>query len=329
MDFTELPDLASARVGGRALLANDEFFAPRRNLVKPEPAVFVPGKYTARGKWMDGWETRRRRTPGHDFCVVKLGLRGVIRGVDVDTSHFVGNQPERASLEACDLRGAPLRVALERAPWTEVLAPSPLGPGCHNRFAVADGRPFTHVRLNIFPDGGVARLRVHGEVAVDLGRLAARTVDLASLANGGVVLAASDEHFGARHHLILPGPARGMADGWETRRRRGPGHDWVLLRLAAPGTVERVEVDTSHFRGNYPESCSLEACHAPGATLDDLTRDGPAWTEVLPRVKLRPDAVHRFGGPLAAGGPFTHARLRIFPDGGVARLRIHGRALLP
>ena len=324
MDFTDLPDLASARVGGRALFANDEFFAARGNLVKPEPAVFIPGKYTARGKWMDGWETRRRRTPGHDWCVLQLGLRGIVRGVDVDTRHFVGNEPERASIEVCDLPGTPTRAALEKARWTEILAPSPCAPGASNPYAVSATAPATHVRLNIFPDGGVARLRVYGEVAVDPSRIAGKRVDLAAITNGGVVLAVSDEHFGARGHLILPGRSRSMADGWETRRRRGPGHDWAIVKLGLPGRLDRVEIDTSHFKGNYPESFSLEAAHAPGATAAEL-REGGAWQEILARTKLAPHARRAFPR-LAAPGPFTHVRLRIYPDGGIARLRVYGRA---
>jgi allantoicase len=322
MDFTDLPDLASARLGGRALFANDEFFASRANLVRPEPAVFIAGKYTARGKWMDGWETRRRRTPGHDWCVLQLGLRGIVRGVDVDTRHFDGNQPERASVEICDLPGAPTRSALEKARWTEVVAPSPCGPNTSNLHATSAARPATHVRLNIFPDGGVARLRVHGEVAVDPARLADRVVDLAALVNGGVVLAASDEHFGRKGHLILPGRSRSMADGWETRRRRGPGHDWAIVRLGAPGRLERVEIDTSHFKGNYPESFSLDAVHAAGASL---VGDDAAWREIVPRTTLAPHA-RRVFPRLADRGPFTHVRLRIYPDGGIARLRLYGHA---
>jgi allantoicase len=326
MDFTDLPDLVSARLGGRALFANDEFFAARANLVKPEPAIFVPGKYTARGKWMDGWETRRRRTPGHDWCVLQLGRRGIIRGVDVDTSFFVGNQPERASLEACDLAGRPARTALERARWTEILAPVSCAPGASNRFVATGAVPATHVRLNIFPDGGVARLRLYGEVAVDPTRLARRGVDLASIVNGGVVLAASDEHFGRKGHLILPGRARNMGDGWETRRRRGPGHDWALLKLGAPGALERVEIDTSHFKGNYPESFSLEAVLAPEAPAAALSADATSWQEVLPRTKLTPHA-RRLFTRLTARGPFSHVRLRIYPDGGIARLRVYGHAV--
>ena len=328
MDDIQLPDLVSARVGGRALYANDEFFAPRSCLVQPEPAVFVAGKYTSRGKWMDGWETRRRRTPGHDWCVLALGLRGRIREVDVDTSFFVGNQPERASLEACDLPGNPTRARLERASWAEVLPPSPLAPGSSNLFAVTSAGPFTHVRLNIFPDGGVARLRVRGEVEVDPVRLRGRVVDLAAIENGGVVLAASDMHFGSKEHLILPGRAKSMAEGWETRRRRGPGHDWAILKLGAAGRIEKVEIDTAHFKGNYPDSASLAGCLAPAASLAELAN--ASWQELLPSSKLRPNARHFYSAKqLRARGPFTHVRLRIDPDGGVSRLRLHGRAEAP
>ena len=324
MDNTDFPDLLSARGGGRGLFANDEFFAPRHCLVSPGPALFVPGKYTSRGKWMDGWETRRRRTPGHDWCVLRLGLRGRIHLVNVDTSHFVGNQPEKASLEACDVRGRLSRAALERAHWVEVLPPSPVAPGAPNLFPLTGAGPFTHVRLNIFPDGGVARLRVHGEVAVDPERLRGRLVDLAAIGNGGIVLCASDQHFGSKDHLVLPGRAGSMAEGWETRRRRGPGHDWAVVKLGAPGRIDKVEIDTAHFKGNYPESAALEGCFAPRAALAELV--DASWLELLPRTKLRPHARHVFSRQLVARGPFTHVRLLIYPDGGVSRLRVHGRA---
>lgn len=315
MEFTDLPDLASARVGGRALFANDDFFAARGNLVRPEPAVFIPGKYTARGKWMDGWESRRRRVPGHDWCIVRLGLRGIVRGVDIDTSHFNGNQPEFASLEGCDAAGASSLRGLERAAWRELVPRSPLRPSSYHLISAAPFAPVTHVRLNIFPDGGVARLRVHGEVAVDFDRVRGRVLDLAAVENGGVVLEASDSHFGRKEHLNLPGRAKSMAEGWETRRRRGPGHDWAVVRLGAAGLLDRIEVDTSHFKGNYPESFSLEARRDPVAE----------WVEVVPRTTLRAHARQFFAKELRARGPFTHVRLRIYPDGGVSRLRVHGR----
>jgi allantoicase len=324
MESLELPDLLSARVGGRALYANDEFFAPKSCLVDPEPAIFVAGKYTDRGKWMDGWETRRRRTPGHDWCVLQLGLRGRLHEVDVDTSFFVGNQPEQASLEACDHRGPATRQALERAQWMVVLPPSQLEPGKSNPFRLKGQGPYTHVRLNIFPDGGIARLRVRGEVTVDLDRLRKKKlIDLAAIENGGVVLGASDEHFGKKGHLVLPGRASSMAEGWETRRRRGPGHDWAVVRLGAPGRLEKVEIDTAHFKGNFPESAALEGCLAPGKGLAELP--SAAWQEILPRTTLRAHTRHHFAKQLRARGPFSHVRLLIYPDGGVSRLRLHGR----
>jgi allantoicase len=321
--FIVLPDLASARVGGRAIAASDDFFAPRSNLVKPGPPVFVPGKYTTRGKWMDGWESRRRRTPGHDWCIVELGLRGVIHGVNVDTRFFAGNAPTHCSLDAVDA-GKKSRLVFE----TAILPKLALHADRENLFAVEDRRAWTHVRLNIFPDGGVARLRIHGEAAVDWHAVvrAGRTLDLASILHGGLVLGASDRHFGRPDHLIMPGRARSMADGWETRRRRDAGHDWAVVRLGAPGRITRVEIDTAHFKGNYPDSASLEGCLAPGAALDAL--DAAAWREIVPRAKLRPDARHVFSKGLGASGAVSHVRLNIFPDGGVSRLRVHGTVVL-
>jgi len=210
--FTTLADLAAARVGGRAIASNDDFFAPRANLLRPEPAVFVPGKFTSRGKWMDGWETRRRRSPGHDWCVVALGMRGVIRGINVDTSHFTGNHPSHCSVEAMDANRTPTAsvCGAEGQPWTTILEKSPLTGNSNNLFAVQNSRPCTHVRLNIFPDGGVARLRVYGDVTVDWKAAGTRVIDLASIKNGGLVLGASDMHFGARDNMIMPGRARNM-----------------------------------------------------------------------------------------------------------------------
>jgi allantoicase len=312
--FTSLADLASARVGGRATATNDDFFAPKSNLVKPEAPIFIPGKFTARGKWMDGWESRRRRTPGHDWCVVALGIRGIVRGVNVDTSHFTGNFPSHCSIDAKDASG----------PWTSILPKSELRGNSANLFAITSDRPWTDVRLNIFPDGGVARLRVYGDAEIDWARIrrAGRALDLASILNGGLVLGANDMHFGAKDNLIMPGRARNMGDGWETRRRRGPGFDWVIVRLGAPGLVKRVEIDTNHFKGNYPESASIEGCLAPGAALDALATT--AWAELLPRTTLRASHRHFFAKELRRLGALSHVRLNIFPDGGVSRLRIHG-----
>ena len=334
-DFTGLIDLVSERVGGVALAANDEFFAPKENLLTSSPPVFVEGKFTDRGKWMDGWETRRRREPGNDWCIVKLGLAGRLRGVVVDTAHFKGIFPAQCSLEECsakaDASPESLDLLLDAAmEWVEVLPKSDLKGDSRNLFAITSSERFTHVRLNIFPDGGVARLRVFGEVLPDWAALSSRDgeLDLAAVENGGLVVACSDMFFGSRHNLIFPGRAANMGEGWETQRRRGPGHDWAVIKLGTVGAVQRIEVDTAHFKGNFPESCALEGCRAQatgaGEVLD-VPDDNASWKEILPRTPLGPDTLHLFAKELISADPVTHVRFKIFPDGGVSRLRVFGK----
>jgi allantoicase len=353
----DLIDLASERLGAAVIAANDEFFAPKENLIRPEPPRWREGKYTDRGKWMDGWETRRRRDAGDDWCIVGLGVAGIVRGVDVETTHFKGNYPEACAIDVATLSSevalklavsssfdgrrtsvegpngtSDQRISDDRSSdlppvsWTEILPRTPLEGDSHNLFAVGAAIPVTHVRLRIFPDGGVARLRVYGDVAPDWDRLRRRgEVDLAAAEHGGIVVACSDMFFGSRHNLIMPGDARNMGDGWETKRRRGPGHDWTIVRLGTPGTISRVEVDTRHFKGNAPGACSLEGC-AMADTSPDLV-NGPAteWRELVARRALRPHVRHTFDDDVAAIGEVTHVRFNIFPDGGVGRLRLFGK----
>jgi allantoicase len=326
-NFIELIDLASERLGGAALAANDEFFAPKESLVKPSRPEWKEGLYTDRGKWMDGWETRRRREPGHDWCLIRLGLPGVVSGVCVDTTHFSGNHPEACSIEACDAAGGVNAGELAAMTWTEILARSALSGNTENLFSIRPGGRVTHLRLNIYPDGGVARLRVYGRAAPDWEALAAAggAVDLVAAEHGGLVLAVSDDFFSSRQHLILPGRGRDMSDGWETRRRRGPGHDWAVLELGRLGVIRRIEVDTLHFKGNAPGACSIEIARAPGVSLPELLDPRRAWTPLLSETKLTPDALHVFEREVLAAGEATHARFHIYPDGGVSRLRLFGR----
>jgi allantoicase len=324
-DFTELVDLASERLGGAVLLANDEFFAPKEALLKPTPAEWREGAYTERGKWMDGWETRRRRTPGHDWAVIRLGVPGRVRGLVVDTAFFRGNYPAECRVEGCEVAGTPTAEALESdaTSWFELLPRTPLQGDTANRFPVTADRRVSHLRLHIFPDGGVARLRVHGEARPDWTRFAREQggeVDLAALENGGWVVSCSDMFFGHRQNLILPGRSLFMGDGWETRRRRGPGHDWSIVRLAVPSAIHRVELDTDHFKGNAPDRCILEGIWAPDADAGALA--SATWSPLV-EAKLQPHARHRFED-LAGLGRLSHVRLSIFPDGGVARLRLFG-----
>jgi allantoicase len=330
--FLELPDLAGEAVGGAVLACNDEFFAEKESLLRAHPAEWREHVYTDRGKWMDGWETRRRRPidaaghpsrgGDHDWCLVRVGMPGVIRGVVVDTAFFRGNFPESCAIDACELDVALDLRALEHATWTNILPRTVLRGDTRNVFSIAHAQRVTHLRFNIFPDGGVARLRVHGDVVPrwDRLRVFGGLVDLAALEHGAVVEACSDMFFGSRNNLIKPGPSRTMADGWETRRRRGPGNDWAIVKLAADGTVERIELDTTHFKGNAPASCTIEAAHAPDARADQIE----SWRLLL-ASPLQPHTRHVFDDELRRIGHVTHLKLSVFPDGGVARLRVHGR----
>ena len=318
-------NLASERVGASVLAANDDFFAAKENLIRDPQPVYLPDKYVSTGKWMDGWETRRRREPGHDWCLVRLGLRGVAKRIVVDTSYFRGNYPEHCLIEACDLAGQPGIDKLQHpnTRWAELVPRSPLAGDSHNAFAPALDSPITHVRLRIFPDGGVARLRVYGDPTPDWDWLdySGGLTDLAAVSHGGRIIDCSDSFFGSPLNLIMPGRAANMGEGWETRRRRGPGHDWVLIELGTRGEINRIEVDTSHFKGNCPGSCSIEVADVTGGGLSGDTR----WRELLPRVELQPHNRHLFQDELVGGGAATHSRLNIVPDGGVARLRLFGR----
>ncbi len=337
-DFRHLVDLASERLGGRVLEANDEFFAPKENLLKAAKAVFIEGKYTNRGKWMDGWETRRRRTPGFDWCVIRLGLAGVIRGVVVDTSYFTGNFPSHFSLEACDLGNAPYkdernRTRSSKTSWIEIMPKSVLNGDAQNAFPVSNAGRFTHLRLKIYPDGGVARLRVYGEV-IPSNKLAGRSeIDFAAIENGGRAIASSNQFYSEPLNLLMPGRGKDMSDGWETRRRRGPGHDWTIVKLGLPGTVRRIAVDTAHFKGNFPESCSVDGCYIEREKLEmdpenSTAMESAAWKEILPRILLKANHVHVFR-KLQDAGVVSHVRLNIYPDGGVSRLRIYGPPARP
>jgi allantoicase len=316
-DFTALPDLASRALAGSVVYANDELFAERENLIRPEPATFSTGDFGHKGKIYDGWETRRRREPGSDHAIVRLGVAGIVRGVVVDTAWFRGNYPPFASVEASSIEGHPSPEELAGADWATLVPRSPIEGDTLNPFAVSDGRRFTHVRLTIYPDGGVARFRVHGEPVPDP-RFLDGTFDLAALEHGGDVVECSNRFYSSPRNILLPGRARTMGEGWENARRRDGGNDHVTVRLAAPGRVQRVEVDTSYFVGNAAGWASLRGIDARS---DQLSGAG-AWVELLPRTRLQPDTRHFFR--VAEPTLVTHVRLDVFPDGGLARLRVHG-----
>jgi allantoicase len=331
MDEQLLPDLL--RLRGSVVAASDEFFAAKENLIKPDTPAFVPGTYDAKGQVYDGWETRRRRGPGgtqpdrsaRDWVIVRLGVPGVVRSIVVDTAYFTGNYPQACSADAYSVSGYPSLEDLTAEPgpgrWLEIVPRALLTGNARHAFNVTSGRRSTHVRLNIFPDGGVARLHVHGEVVPDPAMLDGLTIDLAALENGADIAARSDQFYSSPRNVISPGLSRVMGEGWETRRRRKPGYEWLVVRLAGRGVIHLAEIDTSWYRGNQPESASLQTMDAAGSPPTVSLADERAWRDLLPRVRLLPDTPHRFR---VDGGPATHVRLNIFPDGGVARLRLYG-----
>ncbi|XP_052704619.1 allantoicase-like isoform X1 [Crassostrea angulata] len=366
--FTELNDLVNEKVGGKILYATDDWFAVAENLLKAEDPVFKVGVFTKYGKWMDGWETRRKRIPGHDWCIIELGVPGVISGIDVDTSYFTGNYSPQVSIQAAVLS----RAAVESIPkrkskmgtattmqmsdqiqklksedWKELVPRRPLNPGyktsCHNFFEVNSNERWTHLRVNMFPDGGIARLRVYGRAIPDWSKVSKNSIiDLAAMENGGMCLGYSNVHFGHARNLIQPGRAETMADGWETARKpdrpaileaneegilQVPGDDWCVFRLGHPGIITKVLIDTNHFKGNYPDSCRIEACNITEDEEEAAMKDmnGGPWKILLPPKKLYAHQEHEFGRQSINNcGVVNHVRLTMAPDGGISRMRLFG-----
>ncbi len=301
---TRHPNLASESLGARVLSCSDEFFACAQRMLQDSEPVFIVGKFDDHGKWMDGWETRRRRNGGNDHAIVKLGLPGTIKGLDINTSHFTGNFPPAASVAAKSLQG-----------------------NSHHFVEIGDGRVWTHLRLNIFPDGGVARLRVYGQPACDWDRRDPDAlVEVSALASGGRVVAYSDAHFGMPTSVIKAGRGVNMGDGWETRRRREPGNDWLILELGHPVEVEKIEIDTAHFKGNYPDRVSVQGALVAESTDQSLVTQAMFWPELLGEQKTEMDKQHFYEGDVIRKvGPVSHVRVNMFPDGGISRVRIWGR----
>ncbi|XP_047378982.1 probable inactive allantoicase isoform X1 [Sciurus carolinensis] len=371
LDFAQLIDMASESVGGKVLFATDDFFAPAENLIKSDGPSFREHEYTEFGKWMDGWETRRRRTAGHDWCVIRLGIQGVIRGFDVDISYFSGNHAPRMSIQAANLeedklpeipqRGTRMGAAatpeefeaiaqLKSDEWSYLVPMTELKPGnpasSHNYFLVNSPQRWTHVRLNIFPDGGIARLRVYGTGQKDWTAIDPKDpVDLVAIAFGGVCVGFSNAHFGHPNNMIGVGGPKSMADGWETARclDRPPvlendengilqvqGCEWAVFRLAHPGVITQIEIDTKYFKGNSPDSCKIEGCILTTQEEEDMVKQKwtvpvHKWKPLLPVTKLSPNENQSFDSlTLELQDVITHARFTIIPDGGVSRLRLKG-----
>lgn len=331
---TDCVDLASDRVGGETLSCSDDFFAEMENLIKPGRGIFIDDKFTDRGKWMDGWESRRsygrahRRETGSEFdwCIIRLGIKGAIRGFDIDTNYFRGNAPEFVSVEACISEVEPN----DETVWEIILQQTCVNAHSQNIFEICNNnKAYTHVRLNMFPDGGIARFRVYGEAAGNWNDfIDGELIDLAYIKNGGKALLVSDMFFSDKNNLIMPGRGKDMGDGWETKRRRDPGPDWSIVKLASQGSIEKVIVDTCHFKGNFPDTFTLEGMVSSSDDFSHNQQDDK-WQPIIVKTKLYAHREHLFLSEIVPANTenFTHVRLSIFPDGGVSRLRVFGKTL--
>ena len=314
-----LVNLISPKIGSHGVYANDEFFAPLERMLSETDPIFIPDKYDNHGKWMDGWETRRRRTPGLDWCLIKLGCPGIIKKIEINTKFFTGNYPPYAEIEGFYSEEQPDE---NDENWKTILNKKSIQGDAVNNFNAENESIFNWVKLKIFPDGGVARLRLWGDVFVDWDKISKKQIlELSALNNGGKIISYNNAHYGDVSAILSYGRGKNMGDGWETRRRREPGNDWLIIQLGKMGFLTKAEVDTAFFKGNYPESCSIQAINT-----DDISKvKDEDWLTIIPKSILNADKVHKFSiSTKFHSTEFSHIKLNIFPDGGVSRLRIFG-----
>lgn len=316
----QLTNLADTRIGAKVIECSDDFFAEANRMLQFDAPIFVEDKFDDHGKWMDGWETRRKRHSGYDWAIIKLGVIGKIKTLDIDTTFFTGNYPASAAVEACYAPNDDLSTAT----WHSILKNNVLGPSQHHLLDIQDDQIFSHVRLNIFPDGGIARFRVYGEVQLQI-KDSNQTIDLLALENGGRVIAYSDAHFGHPRNLINPNRGINMGDGWETKRRRAPGFDWCVLALGQSGAIEKIEIDTAHFKGNYPAQVSIQAVYVKDATDPQLIPQSMFWPFLLEAQDMQMDHIHSYINEIISTEKISHIRVNMIPDGGISRIRLWGK----
>ena len=317
-------NLAEPRLGSKVIYKTDDFFASAKRIIKPDPPVFKEGLFDSHGKWMDGWETRRRRRRGFDYLIVKLGKPGKIFNVDIDTSHFNGNQPTHASLEACFTNKKPNK----KTRWIKILNNKKLGPNKNHNFKIKNKLVFNHVKLNIFPDGGVARLRVYGEVEINKINFGNKLINLTSVLNGASIVGCNNEHFGRAENVLAPGKGKNMGDGWETRRSRGKNFDWLIIKMGRAGKINKIEIDTHHFKGNYPDRCSVQGTFiSKKLSNNSIVKKSNKWKTLVNKAKLHPHKKHNFKNKKLKKNKINYIRINIYPDGGISRIRTFGRVI--
>ena len=316
-------DLTQKRLGTKVVYQTDEFFAKANRIIDSNEPIFIPNKFDNHGKWMDGWETRRKRKKGHDYLIVRLGKEGIISKINISTLHFNGNQPEFASVEACYSKK---KIPDKKIKWQVILNKKKTKPNCNNIFSIKNKSIFTHIKLNIFPDGGVARLRIYGEILVNKVFFGKKIINMSALSNGASVIACNNEHFGKAENILAPGSSKNMGDGWETRRSRGKNFDWVIFKCVT-GQINNIQIDTHHFKGNYPDMCSVQGTYLnKNVNNKSIILKSKKWKKILNKVKLYSHKKHNFKNKLIKNTKINYIRINIYPDGGISRVRIFGRA---
>ena len=317
-----LIDLAQSRLGSKIVFKTNEFFAPAKRIINPWPPVFKEGVFDKHGKWMDGWETRRKRGKGYDYLILKLGRPGRISKIDIDTSYFSGNQPSKVSLHACFSKK---KLPNKNSKWTTILKKKPTKANSHHFFNIKNKSIFTHIKLNIFPDGGVARIRIYGSMKI-LKNFTGKVLNLTSVLNGATPIACNNEHFGRAENILAPGMGKNMGDGWETRRSRGKNFDWLIIKCATAGKINKIQIDTHHFKGNYPDKCSIQAAFIDKKISSrTIVNNSKKWKLLLNKVKLYAHKKHNFKNNLMKSKKINYIKINIFPDGGISRIRVFGK----
>jgi len=317
-------NLADPRLGSKVIFKTDDFFASANRIINPNPPIFKDGVFDRHGKWMDGWETRRRRKRGFDYLIIKLGKPGRIFSVDIDTTHFSGNQPMYASLEACQNN----KKLNSNSKWSKILNYKKLGPNKNHKFSIKNKSIFTHVKLNIYPDGGVARLRLYGEIETKNINYGSKTVNLTSMLNGASIVGCNNEHFGRAENVLSPGKGKNMGDGWETRRSRGKNFDWLIIKMGRTGKISKIEIDTHHFKGNYPDRCSVQGIFIPKKLSNNsIVKKSNKWKTLVNKAKLHPHKKHNFKIKTPKTNKVNYIRINIYPDGGISRIRTFGKVI--
>ena len=317
-----LIDLAQSRLGSKIVFKTNEFFAPAKRIINPWPPIFKEGVFDKHGKWMDGWETKRKRGKGYDYLILKLGRPGRISKIDIDTSYFSGNQPTKVSLQACFSKK---KLPNKNSKWTTILKKKPTKANSHHFFNVKNKSIFTHIKLNIYPDGGVARIRIYGSMKI-LKNFTGKVLNLTSVLHGATPIACNNEHFGRAENILAPGMGKNMGDGWETRRSRGKNFDWLIIKCAAAGKINKIQIDTHHFKGNYPDKCSIQAAFIDKKISSRaIVNSSKKWKLLLNKVKLHAHQKHNFKNNLMKDKKVNYIKINIFPDGGISRIRVFGK----